>query len=107
MLEARRPAHERDARIGWGDARLGNILFSGTDPVAVLDWEMVVLTPPELDLSWMVFFAEYFQRSAERRGLPGIPDFLTLETLRWRGTSVSPARRWSTSTGTSATPRSA
>ena len=66
--------------IGWGDARLGNVLWSGTDPVAVLDWEMVALTPPELDLSWMVFFAEYFQRSAERRGLPGIPDFLTRET---------------------------
>jgi aminoglycoside phosphotransferase (APT) family kinase protein len=80
VLEAHWPAHERDARIGWGDARLGNILFSGTEPVAVLDWEMVALTPPELDLSWMVFFAEYFQRSAERRTLPGIPDFLTRET---------------------------
>ena len=80
VLEAHWPAHEQDARIGWGDARLGNILWSGTDPVAVLDWEMVALTPPELDLSWMVFFAEYFQRSAERRGLPGIPDFLTRET---------------------------
>ena len=80
VLEALWPAHERDARIGWGDARLGNILWSGTDAVAVLDWEMVALTPPELDLSWMVFFAEYFQRSAQRRGLPGIPDFLTRST---------------------------
>ena len=80
VLEAHWPAHERDACIGWGDARLGNILFSGTDPVAVFDWEMVTLTPPEVDLSWMVFFAEYFQRSAQRRGLPGIPDFLTRST---------------------------
>jgi aminoglycoside phosphotransferase (APT) family kinase protein len=93
VLEAHWPTHERDARIGWGDARLGNILWSGVQPTAVLDWEMVALTPPELDLSWMVFFAEYFQRSAQRRGLPGIPGFLTRDSTIARyedatGTSV-------------------
>jgi aminoglycoside phosphotransferase (APT) family kinase protein len=76
VLEAHWPEREHDARIGWGDARLGNILWSGGELIAVLDWEMVALTPPEVDLSWMVFFAEYFQRSAQRRGLPGIPGFL-------------------------------
>jgi aminoglycoside phosphotransferase (APT) family kinase protein len=76
VLEAHWPEREHDARIGWGDARLGNILWSRGELIAVLDWEMVALTPSEVDLSWMVFFAEYFQRSAQRRGLPGIPGFL-------------------------------
>jgi len=80
VLEAHWPEWEHDARIGWGDARLGNILWSGVEPTAVLDWEMVALTPPEVDLSWMVFFAEYFQRSAERRELPGIPGFLARDS---------------------------
>jgi aminoglycoside phosphotransferase (APT) family kinase protein len=92
VLVAHWPAHERDARIGWGDARLGNILWSGTEPVAVLDWEMVALTPPELDLSWMVFFADYFQRSAERRGLPGVPGFLARETAVARYERVTRTR---------------
>jgi aminoglycoside phosphotransferase (APT) family kinase protein len=76
VLETHWPEREHEARIGWGDARLGNILWSGVEPIAVLDWEMVALTPPEVDLAWMVFFAEYFQRSAKRRDLPGIPGFL-------------------------------
>ena len=49
---------------------------------------MVALAPPAVDLGWMVFFAEYFQRSAERRGLPGIPGFLardaSVDALRTR-----------------------
>ena len=80
VLEAHWPEYEQDARISWGDPRLGNILWSGVEPTAVLDWEMVGLTPPEVDLAWMVFFAEYFQRSAERRGLAGIPGFCTRDS---------------------------
>jgi aminoglycoside phosphotransferase (APT) family kinase protein len=79
-LQANWPAHEPEARIGWGDARLGNILFVGATPTAVLDWEMVALVPPAVDLAWMVFFAEHLQRSAERRGLPGIPGMLAPDT---------------------------
>ena len=73
VLEAHWPEREHEARIGWGDARLGNILWSGVEPIAVLDWEMVALTPPEVDLSWMVFFAEYFQRSARAPRSAGHP----------------------------------
>ena len=105
VLEAHWPEHEQDARISWGDARLGNILWSGVEPVAVLDWEMVALTPPEVDLSWMVFFAEYFQRSAERRGLPGIPGFLASGFCGCALRARHGDDACSTSTGTSATPR--
>jgi aminoglycoside phosphotransferase (APT) family kinase protein len=40
----------------WGDSRLGNILFAGDRPVAVLDWEMAGLGPPEADLAWWLVF---------------------------------------------------
>ena len=89
VLEDHWPARESEARISWGDARVGNILFAGTTPTAVLDWEMVALGPPALDLAWMVFFAESFQRSAERRGLPGIPGFQARDTALGRYEQVS------------------
>jgi aminoglycoside phosphotransferase (APT) family kinase protein len=75
-LAARWPSPEPGPRLAWGDARLGNILFDGTTPTAVLDWEMAGLLPPAVDLGWSVFFHEHFQRSAQRQGLPGIPDLL-------------------------------
>lgn len=80
VLQSHWPTSEPEARIGWGDARIGNILFVGATPTAVLDWEMVALTPPAVDLAWMVYFAEHLQRSALRRDLPGIPGLLAADT---------------------------
>ena len=40
----------------------------GVRPAAVLDWEAVAIGPRELDLGWLLFFHEYFQRIAERYG---------------------------------------
>jgi aminoglycoside phosphotransferase (APT) family kinase protein len=94
VLDAQWPAYDGDPCISWGDARLGNILWSGVEPVAVLDWEMVALAPPAVDLGWMLFFVEYFQRSAERQGKPGIPGFLARDASveryeRATGTAIS------------------
>ncbi len=78
-LDANRPAPVRIASLNWGDARPGNILFGGADgltPVAVLDWEMANLGPPEVDVAWMIFLHAFFQSIATTFGLPGIPDFL-------------------------------
>jgi aminoglycoside phosphotransferase (APT) family kinase protein len=36
--------------IGWGDAKLGNIMFQGFDAVALLDWELCGVAPAEEDL---------------------------------------------------------
>jgi aminoglycoside phosphotransferase (APT) family kinase protein len=36
--------------IGWGDAKLGNIMFRGFDAVALLDWELCGVAPAEEDL---------------------------------------------------------
>ena len=60
----------------WGDARIGNIIYQGFEPVAVLDWEMASLGPRELDVGWFVFLHRFFQDIAEFFGLDGIPDFL-------------------------------
>jgi aminoglycoside phosphotransferase (APT) family kinase protein len=74
-LEARRPA-EGPTVFNWGDARIGNILFRGVEPVAVLDWEMAAVGPAEIDLAWMIFLHRFFQDMAERHGMPGLPGFM-------------------------------
>ena len=47
-----------DDRIGltWGDARLGNIIWNGFDPVAVVDWEATAISPIEADIGWWLMF---------------------------------------------------
>jgi aminoglycoside phosphotransferase (APT) family kinase protein len=59
--------------LSWGDARIGNILFRGTAPVAVLDWEMVGLGSPELDLAWQLFLDEHHSAGIGQPRLPGFP----------------------------------
>ena len=51
----------------WGDARIGNIIFDGTRPAAVLDWEMVTLGSPEEDLAWAIFLDRHHSEGIERR----------------------------------------
>ena len=72
---ARRPLARDESKpvLSWGDARLANILWRDFEPTAVLDWEAVAIGPRELDLGWMVFFHDYFQRIAERYGYEGRP----------------------------------
>ena len=62
--------------LNWGDARIGNIIYQGFEPVAVLDWEMAALGPRELDVSWFIFLHRFFQDIAEFFEVEGLPDFL-------------------------------
>jgi aminoglycoside phosphotransferase (APT) family kinase protein len=57
-----RPPEPDGRGLVWGDARLGNLIYAeatlpdATVPVrAVMDWEMALLGPPELDLGWFLF----------------------------------------------------
>jgi aminoglycoside phosphotransferase (APT) family kinase protein len=75
-LEAHWPQPEEPAVVSWGDARVANVLVRDGETVAFLDWEAVGLGPRELDLGWLLYFHDYFQRIAERIGRPGLPDFL-------------------------------
>jgi aminoglycoside phosphotransferase (APT) family kinase protein len=75
-LDAHWPRDEGPTVISWGDARIGNMLFRGFEPVAVLDWEMATLGPRELDLGWFLFLHVFFEDLARQFNLPGLPSFL-------------------------------
>ena len=74
-LDEHWPQDEGETVISWGDSRLANVLFRDAEPVALLDWEAVALGPRELDLGWLIFFHDYFQRIALKYGHDGLPDF--------------------------------
>jgi aminoglycoside phosphotransferase (APT) family kinase protein len=61
--------------LNWGDPRVGNMLFDEDHSVrAVLDWEMVTVASPSMDLAWWLFLQRHH---TEGIGIPlpdGIPD---------------------------------
>ncbi len=78
-LRANLPVEGTDtgtARLSWGDARIGNMMFAGFDVAAVLDWEMAALAPPEVDLGWMAYLHLFFQDLTTSLGAEGLPDFM-------------------------------
>jgi aminoglycoside phosphotransferase (APT) family kinase protein len=52
-LGSSRPAETRNAVV-HGDYRLGNILYDGTTPTGIIDWEIWNVTDPRIDLSWFL-----------------------------------------------------
>ncbi|OBI82051.1 phosphotransferase family protein [Mycobacterium sp. E740] len=83
-LEANWPADvaDSDPVLVWGDSRVGNVLYSGYRPVAVLDWEMATLGPREMDAAWMIFAHNVFQELAGLAGLTGLPDFMREDDVK-------------------------
>jgi aminoglycoside phosphotransferase (APT) family kinase protein len=75
-LDAHWPEPEGPTVLSWGDARIGNVLYRDFEPVAVLDWEMAALGPPELDVGWLITLHAFFEEVAHPYGLPGLPDLL-------------------------------
>ncbi|MFF3698466.1 phosphotransferase family protein [Streptomyces sp. NPDC002221] len=75
-LDAHWPEDEGPAVLNWGDARIGNIVYDGFEPAAVLDWEMAACGPRELDLGWTVYLHRFFQDLTVGFGQRGLPDFL-------------------------------
>jgi aminoglycoside phosphotransferase (APT) family kinase protein len=71
-LEATLPSNDR-AVLNWGDSRPGNIIYRNFQPVAVLDWEMAGVGPPEADLAWLTFFQRMWADMASGYGLPPVP----------------------------------
>jgi aminoglycoside phosphotransferase (APT) family kinase protein len=59
--------------LSWGDGRIGNMMFRDNEVVAVLDWEMAGVAPPEVDLGWMSYLHLFFQDLAVDLGAPGLP----------------------------------
>lgn len=83
-LEANWPADVAASEpvLVWGDSRVGNVLYSGYQPVAVLDWEMATLGPREMDAAWMIFAHNVFQELAGLAGLPGLPGFMREDDVK-------------------------
>ncbi|GAA2098260.1 phosphotransferase family protein [Streptomyces albiaxialis] len=83
-LEANWPEDDGDTVVCWGDARIGNIVYDGFAPAAVLDWEMAALGPRELDLGWTVYLHRFFQDLTESTGQEGLPDLFRRRAVETR-----------------------
>ncbi|MFF3505744.1 phosphotransferase family protein [Streptomyces sp. NPDC003247] len=79
-LRDHRPEEPGPPRLLWGDARLGNIVYDGETPAAVLDWEMAALGEPESDLAWFLHLDRHLSEGIGATRLAGLPD--RAETVR-------------------------
>ncbi|MBT2415285.1 phosphotransferase family protein [Streptomyces sp. ISL-12] len=67
------PDDEGPASLLWGDARIGNIVYTGTRPAALLDWEMAALGPAEADLAWYLHMDRHLSEGIGAPRLAGLP----------------------------------
>jgi aminoglycoside phosphotransferase (APT) family kinase protein len=71
-LAADVPALERVA-IVHGDFRLGNLLFDGATPTALIDWEIWSLGEPAVELGWFLAFTDPENFPGVGRAVAGTP----------------------------------
>jgi aminoglycoside phosphotransferase (APT) family kinase protein len=68
-----RPRDDGEVVLNWGDAKLGNLMFSPElEVTGVFDWEMASLGSPGLDLGWYLFVERH---CTEAYGYPLPPGF--------------------------------
>lgn len=63
-----------DPVLVHGDYRLGNIISAGTEPVALIDWEIWSPGDPRVELGWFLVFADGANFPGVGREVPGLPD---------------------------------
>jgi aminoglycoside phosphotransferase (APT) family kinase protein len=80
-LEDHWPGDESATALSWGDSRIGNVMYRNFEPVAVFDWEMAGLGPPEIDVAWMIFLHRFFEDLARDAGIGGMPHFLRRDDI--------------------------
>jgi aminoglycoside phosphotransferase (APT) family kinase protein len=73
-LHKHRPAEDSRPALLWGDSRIGNIIYSGGRPTAVLDWEMATLGQSEEDLAWFLLLDRHHSEGVGVARLAGFPD---------------------------------
>ncbi|QJY47111.1 phosphotransferase family protein [Pseudonocardia broussonetiae] len=61
------------AVVVHGDFRLGNLLFEGADPVALVDWEIWGVGDPRVDLGWFGVFTDGRLFPGSGRVVEGLP----------------------------------
>jgi aminoglycoside phosphotransferase (APT) family kinase protein len=72
-LRAHQPEEVGPPRLLWGDARIGNVIFRDFEARAALDWEMVTLGQPEVDLAWFLYFDRHHSEGSATARLAGFP----------------------------------
>lgn len=71
----RNAPRDEPTRLCWGDSRLSNLLYRGTECVAVLDWEMAFLGNPVQDLAWWNMADLSLTEGIGLERLPGLPSY--------------------------------
>jgi aminoglycoside phosphotransferase (APT) family kinase protein len=56
-----------------GDYRLGNLLCNGTEPAALIDWEIWSVGDPRVELGWFLVFADGSNFPGVGRKVAGLP----------------------------------
>ena len=79
------------------------MMFRDNEVVAVLDWEMAAVAPPEVDLGWMCYLHLFFQDLAVQLGAPGTARHVPPRRRAAPPTPRPPATSRGTSPGTSPT----
>ena len=73
-VEANLPDEQEPTVLNWGDARIGNMLIGDDLAInGVLDWEMVGIGSPELDLGWWAFLLRHHTEGVGAPVPPGFP----------------------------------
>ncbi|MYW46890.1 phosphotransferase [Streptomyces sp. SID486] len=83
-LERLWPQDPGEPVLTWGDARIGNVVYDGFEPAAVLDWEMAALAPREVDLAWTIYLHRFFHDLTAGSGQRGLPGFLRRDRVEAR-----------------------
>ena len=80
-LEEHWPVDEGPTVFNWGDARIGNVMYDGFTPVAVLDWEMATLANREVEVAYLIYMHRNFEDAATGHGFAGMPHFLRADDV--------------------------
>ena len=72
-LLTRRIPEAIDPVLVHGDYRLGNIIAAGTEPVALIDWEIWSIGDPRVELGWFLVFADGANFPGVGREVAGLP----------------------------------
>jgi len=72
-LREHQPTEDGKPVLLWGDSRIGNIIYAGGQPAAVLDWEMATLGQPEEDLAWFLLLDRHHSEGVGVPRLAGFP----------------------------------
>jgi len=63
-----------DPVLVHGDYRLGNIISVGSEPAALIDWEIWSPGDPRVELGWFLVFADGANFPGVGREVPGLPE---------------------------------